>query len=248
MSTLLILGSKPNPVIPEVCAYADFSCVNGSGFSAAANDLGRPAFTVMTANLTSGKESGAQAIRAISGLETKKLYYLARSPTHYRKRSLRRRVKYYRSLKRMKPERLLQALDKVGYHYEEFIVYQGEDYFSLVSKMCGQDPEVCACLTKKQPSTGVYALVLGITSGLYDHFILCGFNLGRGHAYTEEVTEGSSMAPSRHVETDSAVLRALSRIYGDKLVTTEVELSNQTGMPLLETSIKSGQNIYQIHK
>jgi signal recognition particle subunit SEC65 len=235
MSTLLILGSKPNPVIPEVCAYADVACVNGSGFSAAANELGRPAFTVMSANMTSGTEYGPQAFQAISGLETKKLYYLARSSAHDRKRSLRRRIKNYRSLKRMKPERLRQALDQVGYHYEEFIVYPREDCFSLVSEMCGQDPEVCACLSKKQPSTGIYALVLGITSGLYDNFILSGFNQERGHAYTEEVTEGSSKAQSRHVETDTAVLRALSRIYGDTLVTTEVELSNQTGLPLLET-------------
>jgi hypothetical protein len=236
MSTLLILGSKPNPVIPEVYRYADFACVNGSGFSAAANDLGRPAFTAMTANLTAGTGSGVQSIQAVSGLETKKLYYLARSPTDHRKRSLRRRIKYSLSLRRMKPKRLLQALDKVGYRHEEFIIFQGEEYLSLVSTMCGHDSAVGACLTKKQPSTGIYALLLGITSGLYDEFILSGFSLKRGHAYTEEVIEGSSRAASRHAETDIAVLRALSRIYGDKLVTTEVELSNQTGMPLLEAS------------
>jgi hypothetical protein len=236
MSTLLILGSKPNPVIPEVCRYADFACVNGSAFSAAANDLSLPAFTVMTANLTAGTGSGVQSIQAIADLETKKLYYLARSPADYRKRSLRRQIKYFLSLRRMKPERLLQALDKVGYRHDEFIIVQGEEYLSLVSIICEHDPDVVACLTKKQPSTGVYALLVGITSDLYDEFILSGFSLKRGHAYMDEVIEGPSKEPSRHAETDIAVLRALSRIYGDKLVTTEVELSNQTGIPRLETS------------
>lgn len=241
MSRLLILGSKPDPVIPDASTYTEFACVNGSGFSAAKQGLGPPAFTVMTANLTSGTGSGAQSIQAISGLGTRKLYYLAKPGADYRKRGLRRRIKYYRSLLRMRPQRLIEALEEVGYRHEEFIVYAFKDYYKLVLEVCRQDPAVCASVAKKQPSTGIYTLILGLASGRYERFILSGFSLEGSHAYLDKPGENALCEPSRHAQTDIAVLRALSRVYGDNLVTTEVKLSEQTGVPLMEPAKSVGK-------
>jgi hypothetical protein len=55
MTTLLILGSKADPALPPRAAWDELACANASGFSAARHGLPTPAYTVMTAVLTSGK-------------------------------------------------------------------------------------------------------------------------------------------------------------------------------------------------
>ena len=52
MTTLLILGAKPDPVLPPASAWDDLACANASGFSAAQRGLPDPVFTVITAMLT----------------------------------------------------------------------------------------------------------------------------------------------------------------------------------------------------
>ena len=67
MTTLLILGSKADPALPPRAAYDDLACANASGFSAARHGLPTPAYTVMTAVLTSGKAEDDHSLQALRG-------------------------------------------------------------------------------------------------------------------------------------------------------------------------------------
>ena len=78
MATLLILGSKPEPALPPRAAYQALACANASGFSAARHGLPTPAYTVMTAVLTSGKAEDNHSLKVLRGLETRTLYFLPR--------------------------------------------------------------------------------------------------------------------------------------------------------------------------
>ena len=70
MKTLLILGSKPEPVLPPPGSYQAVACANGSGHSAAARGLPRPVFTVMTPLIACDIDSGRQTLEALRGLTT----------------------------------------------------------------------------------------------------------------------------------------------------------------------------------
>ena len=57
-SSLLVLGAKPDPILPPPGAFEAVACANASGYSAARLGLPRPAFTVMTSLLTDGSPAG----------------------------------------------------------------------------------------------------------------------------------------------------------------------------------------------
>jgi hypothetical protein len=56
MTTLLVLGSKPEPILPESAAYNEVACANASGRSACRHGLPIPRFTVVSAIVTSGRK------------------------------------------------------------------------------------------------------------------------------------------------------------------------------------------------
>lgn len=233
MATLLVLGAKPDPALPDPSTYQEVACANGSGFSAAKHGLPTPTFTVMTANLTSGAESGRESIQAISGLRTTTVYYVPRPHADRRKRSLISRLKYRRRLPRMTAEALQRALAAVGFEYAEFVVQDHSFYIDLARSLCQQDAEMTALLGAKQPSMGIYALILGITSGRYDRFILSGYSFELTHPYGDNrKIRNRGTAVSRHTPTDVALVSLLSRTRGD-LVTTEAVVHERTGVPLL---------------
>ena len=74
MSTLLVLGSKPDPALPPGDSYDAVACANASGYSAARHGLPVPAITAMSVILTSGIGSGKQSLKALHGLQTDTLY------------------------------------------------------------------------------------------------------------------------------------------------------------------------------
>ena len=79
MATLLILGSKPDPVLPPSDAFDALACANASGRSAARHGLPTPLFTVISAILTSGKQAPNRlALEALAGLHTGTLYFYPR--------------------------------------------------------------------------------------------------------------------------------------------------------------------------
>ena len=86
---------------------------------------------------------------------------------------------------------------------------------------------------EKKPSTGVITLMIGMSLGRYDRFIMSGFNFELTHAYADnpEIRQRGTTL-SRHTPTDLQVLRRLARIHGT-IYTTETAVNEQAGIPLL---------------
>lgn len=229
MKTLLILGSKPDPALPPEASYDHLACANGSGYSAAKHGLPVPRYTVMTAMLTA-VASGAQSLQVIAGLETGTLYFFPRPAAG---KNLVKRLIHNLKTIRMKPFVLKSKLRSLGYHYEKFIA-PGHDYYSgLVTDLCDNDGEVMTLIKRKQPSTGVTTLLIGISEGEYDRFILAGFSFELTHAYAAnpEIEERGTQK-SMHANTDIAVINYLSKKFGN-IFTTEPRVHERAGIPLL---------------
>ncbi|MDG2306267.1 MAG: hypothetical protein P8R42_16770 [Candidatus Binatia bacterium] len=227
--TLLVLGSKPDPVLPEPQSYDAVACANGSGFSAAKHGLPSPAFTVMSAILGS-VDSGKQSVAALQGLRTERLYFSPR-PEKSRGgvRQLIRTIKTYD----MQPFYLKRMLRRASYSYGDFVVRPHDDYLRMVRNLCLGDADVLAQVERKQPSTGVMTLVIGAAEEGFDRFVLSGFSFELTHAYgtNPEIAERGTQA-SGHANTDVAVLRHLSATLGS-VYTTEPIVEEKTGVPLL---------------
>ena len=79
MATLLLLGSKPEPVLPPRNSWQALACANASGRSARNLDLPNPDFTVISAIVTSRKKPANDlAVANLTGLRTGDLYFLPR--------------------------------------------------------------------------------------------------------------------------------------------------------------------------
>lgn len=232
MATLLILGSKAAPVLPPRAAYDDVACANASGFSAARHGLPIPAYTVMTAVLTSGKPEDAHSLQALRNLATRDLYFLARpAPRGDPLKRLRTHLKQWR----LKPIHMRHQLRRIGYRYERFVVRPSAHYHALMRTLCDDAPDVVAAIAAKQPSTGMFTLAIGIGERGYDRFILSGFDFGLSHAYGENPlirTRGTTA--SKHADTDIAIVRHLASRYD--VVTTEPSVHQRAGVPLLAES------------
>ena len=99
MPTLLVLGSKPEPVLPPAAEYDALACANASGYSADRHGLPAPVLTAISAVVTSGIGSGNQSLKALHGLRTGELY---RVPQFEKPRKLKKGQKYSSSvLKRL---------------------------------------------------------------------------------------------------------------------------------------------------
>ena len=94
--TILVLGSKPEPVLPPPGSFAALACANASGFSARAHGLPQAVFTVVSAVLGSGKASDRHSLAAMAGLEAGRLYFLPRPLPAASWRRLRFRLRNWR--------------------------------------------------------------------------------------------------------------------------------------------------------
>ena len=234
MATLLILGAKPDPALPPGSAYDEIACANASGFSAARYGLPVPSYTLVTANLTSGGESGRQSLQALGGLSTGTVYFVPGLP-------LLRGVLLGRFLKAMQgrrasPAEMQHILRMVSFRYERFVVHEYSEYLAMVARLCDSDPMIAQLMRQKRPSTGVLALAVGSASRRYDRYILSGFSFELSHAYANnpQIEERGTLV-SKHIETDVAVLRYL-RQKNDNLFTTERVVSETVGLPLIEAA------------
>lgn len=231
MAVLLVLGSKPNPVIPPPDTFADVACANASGRSAHWQGLVEPVFTVMSSVLTSGKnESNRLALAALGGLATRTLYYCPRQM--YRHAPFKRLLNF-REILACGPRRFERSLRRAGFRFDAFVAKPLTDYLDLVRSLCGGDDEVEALLAHKHPSTGVVAVALGLAERGYRQIILSGFNFEISHAYAHNpLIETRRAATSKHADTDVAVLRRISERHGS-LLTTESVVAERTGVPLI---------------
>ena len=235
MATLLILGAKPDPVLPPASAWDDLACANASGFSAAQRGLPDPVFTVITAMLTAGVESGRQSMQAMHGLHTGTLYFLYSTS---RKTSLRqsRPVKFLRALPRaarVTPAYFQWAMSRAGYRWDHFVAAEVDSYVSATRNWCKAEAGLFEQAASKRPSTGLVALLIGLSLNRYDRFILSGFSFELTHAYAQHPgIDQRGTRESRHLPTDIQFLQCLSASLGN-LFTTEPIVHELTGLPLL---------------
>lgn len=229
VKTLLVLGSKPDPALPERSGYSALACANGSGYSADKHRLPAPEFTVMSAILTS-VASGRQSLKHIKNLKTGTLYYYPRPPSG---KSILKQALQLKSNLLTRPYVLRIKLKSIGYKYSKFID-PGYDYYAgLIRSLCDNDPQTMLAVNKKQPSTGIMALLLGLQETSYERFILSGFSLELTHAYgrNPEIDQRGTVQ-SRHSGTDAAVLAYVAKKYGN-IYTTEQIIAARAGLPIL---------------
>lgn len=235
MATLLVLGSKPDPALPDRSCFDDLACANASGRSAAAHALPSPRYTVMSAILTSGHTAANDlAVQALAGLRTETLYFYPRPKrAHGALGGLMHAIKN----RRMQPRSFQRRLHAVGYTYEQFAAPGLDHYLDLVHRLCDHDRDVVAATARKLPSTGMVALALGIADQRYARYIVSGFSFEITHAYAANpVIAQQGTAASKHADTDITVLAALSRSHGN-LFTTERVVHERTGVPMLEDEV-----------
>jgi hypothetical protein len=231
MATLLVLGSKPDPALPPESAWDDLACANASGFSAAQQGLPRPAYTVISAILTSGIGSGRQSLRALQGLSTETLYYFPR-PLRRGGNPLKRLVGPLLDF-RTSPFYFRHQLRRANYTWNSFVRQDNAWYQGLVAQLCQGDADLLRQLQEKSPSTGIMTLVVGMSLGRYERFILSGFSFELTHSYAAnpEIDQRGTKI-SRHTPTDVRVLGHLSDSRGN-LFTTEQTVHEKAGIPLL---------------
>lgn len=234
MATLLILGSKPDPVLPPSAGFDALACANASGRSAARYGLPTPLFTVISAILTSGKQAPNRlALAALAGLCTETLYFyprplrgrgrLARSFNILR--SFRTSTLYFRS-----------KMQSLPYGFDRFENPGLQRYHAMLATLCDGDPDLVAQMRAKQPSSGMLALAIGLAWYDFDRFVLSGFSFQITHAYADNplIAERGS-ARSKHARTDIALLRHLCKRFG-KIYTTELAVNRHADIPLLQNA------------
>jgi hypothetical protein len=230
MTTLLVLGSKPEPILPESMAYNEVACANASGRSARRHGLPIPRFTVVSAIVTSGrKPANDLAVEALRGLQTGRLIIYPRPRP--RGPMVARALKYLSNY-RVNPRYVRWKLRRIGYEFGEFVAPSPEFFTSTFETLCEGDPELIRLMRKKQPSTGLATLALGIVAGGYSRFILAGFSFEITHDYARNPLVDERGPVSAHAETDQAILRHLSRRLGT-IFTTEPAVHEATGIPYL---------------
>jgi hypothetical protein len=230
MTTLLVLGSKPKPILPESDAYDEVACANASGRSAHSHGLPVPRFTVVSAIVTSGrKPANDLAVAALRGLQTDRLIIYPRPRP--RGPMIDRALKHLRNY-RVNPWYVRWKLRRIGYKFREFEAPSPEFFRSTFERLCEDEPELVGLMRKKQPSTGLTTLVMGIAAGSYSRFILAGFSFEITHDYARNPLVDERGSVSAHAETDQAILRHLSRLLGT-IFTTEPAVHEATGIPYL---------------
>jgi hypothetical protein len=230
MPTLLVLGSKPDPALPPATEFDAVACANASGYSANHHGLPAPVFTAISAVVTSGIGSGKQSMKALHGLHTETLY---RVPQFDKPRKFRKKIKSLPIAIKTSPVFFRFRLRRAGYRWNTFVCRDAAFYQQLIGTLCHRDPQIMALIAEKKPSTGVIALMIGMSLGRYDRFVMSGFNFELTHAYADnpEIHQRGTTL-SRHTPTDVQVLRRLEDIHGT-LFTTEAAVHEQAGIALL---------------
>lgn len=230
MTTLLVLGSKPKPILPESAAYDEVACANASGRSALTHGLAIPRYTVVSAIVTSGrKPANDLAVEALRGLRTDKLIIYPRPRPQG---PMVVRALWHLRNYRMSPRFVRWKLRRMGYEFGEFELPTPEFFRNTFETLCEGDSELIGLMRKKQPSTGLATLALGIVAGAHSRFILAGFSFEITHDYARNPLIDERGPVSAHAETDQAILRHLSRRLGT-IFTTEPAIHETTGVPYL---------------
>ncbi len=233
-----MLGSKPAPALPPRAAFDAVACANASGHSARALGLPDPVFTVVTAVLTSGKASDEHSLRRLQGLRTGRLWHIRR-PKADAGGPLARLLAAVR-MRRMSVAELRRRLRALDFRYEELVSRPARFYHDLVLGLCEGDPGLAETIARKQPSTGLVAVALGLADGRFERVLMAGFDFTLTHAYGDNpLIARRGSAASAHAPTDVAILRRLAALRPD-LCTSEPLVHARTGLPLLAAGAPEG--------
>jgi hypothetical protein len=102
----------------------------------------------------------------------------------------------------------------------------------MVSRLCGDDPALREQIARKHPSTGVFAVALGLADGAFERVVVAGMSFELTHAYGDNPEIAArGTAASKHADTDVLVLRRLAA--GGRLFTSEPVVAARAGVPLL---------------
>ena len=238
MPTLLVLGSKPDPVLPSAAEFDAVACANASGYSADHYGLPVPAVTAISAVVTSGIGSGKQSVAALHGLRTEALYLV---PQFDKPRKFMNKIKNLPIAIKTSSVYFRFQLRKAGYRWNTFISRDAAFYQRLIDTLCQHDPQIMALVAEKKPSTGVITLMIGMSLSSYDRFVMSGFNFELTHAYADnpEIRQRGTTL-SRHTPTDLQVLRRLVEIHSN-IFTTEPAVNEQAGIPFLPPAGATGE-------
>lgn len=227
---MLVLGAKPEPILPPPGSFDRVACANASGHSAAAHGLPTPDFTVLTALLTDGSAAGRMRLASLAGLAT--------GTVHFYPQRLKGRTAIERALFRLRawrtmPFMLRRELRKVGYRYDHFTQRSTDEYRRLILSLCRDDPEVAAQLDRKQASSGALAVAIALAAADVGQVIVSGFSFELTQAAGEDpnIARRGTTA-SKHTATDALVLRVFAQ-HDPRLVTTEPVVHRIAGVPLL---------------
>jgi hypothetical protein len=231
MPALLVLGSKPDPIVPVAGAFDALGCANASGRTGRTLGLEDPTYTVLSSVVASGKNaSNRLALAALRGLFTERLYVYPRPPYPH---SLAKRLRHFGQVLRTKPLPLRLVLRRAGYRYGQIAFPPLSSLFERIRTLCGDAPEVEAAMREKAPSTGLMALAMGLADRRWDRVIASGFSFEVTHGYAANPDiEARGSAASAHADTDITILRHLAKC-DDRLATTEPIVHERTGLALL---------------
>lgn len=230
VTTLLVLGSKPEPALPSLADVDEVACANASGRTALALGLPRPTLTVISSVITSGKNpSNRLALAALRGLSSRVVYVYPRPPYMGK---LLKQLRHLPAILRTTPPMVRKILRRGDYHFDEIHFPSLSYYLDAVVAACGGDGEIAARVRRKVPSTGVVAIALALGDARYERVIVGGFSFEITHSYAEnpEIQLRGSKA-SRHAETDILVLRRMAQ-HSPRLFTSEPIVHDLTGVPL----------------
>lgn len=231
MPALLVLGSKPDPIVPLPGAFDALGCANASGRSARALGLGDPIFTVLSSVVVSGKNpSNRLALAALRGLATERLVVYPRPPYPS---SLRKRVRHFDQVLRTWPVPLRIVLRRAGYHWDRIEFPPLESFLDRVRSLCGDAHEAEMAMRSKAPSTGLMAIALGLADRRFEQVIVSGFSFEVTHAYASNPDiDARGSSASAHAYTDIALLRSFAK-HDDRLATTEPIVHEACGVRLV---------------
>ncbi|MGM0562422.1 MAG: hypothetical protein ACQETX_15310 [Pseudomonadota bacterium] len=239
MPNLLVLGSKPEPSLPPRSDIDAVACANASAWSARSGGLPEPRFTVISAVLGAGtvrddsgkRQANRIALETLRGLSSDEVWVLPRPPAEG---PLPRRLIRAAKRWRMSAWNLRWALRRAGYDFGRFHAPPYRYYKDLLQRETGGDPDAAAAVAIKQPSTGVFATLLGLADPAWDRVVLAGVSFELTHAYAENPAIAAlGTTRSKHAETDITVLSALGRQHPGRLVTSEPLVAECCGLPLV---------------
>ena len=208
-STILVLGSKPQPALPPPGAYAALACANASGFSARAHGLRPPLFTVVSAVLGSGNASDRHSLAAMHGLAAGRVYFLPRPLPEGGWRRLRHRLRHWR----LQAPWVRHLLRRHGLVFDRFEQRPTEAYDGLLLELAGGDREIAELIAAQAALDRA-----GRPGAGPDRGRLCPRHPGRVRLHAQPrlrpqpADRPARHALSKHADTDIAILAAIQAV------------------------------------